>query len=112
MKRCIDAVCDRAPDGELEVTGGSHKYEFAGNWKAQVENILDHYHPAFSHESTTSASGRQFSRREGEEDGTQVFDADGGISRWDEAEIVTCEGGHGYQGPMPGADKPKSGEIF
>ena len=112
MKRCIDTIVERAPDGEIEVTGGVHKYEFRGNWKAQVENILDHYHPAFSHESTTNPDGRQFSRREGEVEGTPIFDAGGGIAAWDEAEIVTFDGGHGYQGPMPGADKAKSGPIF
>ena len=112
MRRCIDVVCERAPAGEIEVTGGVHKYEFHGNWKAQVENILDHYHPAFSHESTTTESGVQFARREGEESGTAIFDAQGGISEWDKAEIVTFAGGHGYQGPMPGADKARSGPVF
>lgn len=112
MKRCIDAVCDRAPAGTVEVTGGVHKYEFHGNWKAQVENILDHYHPAFSHESTTTEAGVQFARREGEAEGTHVFDREGGISEWDKAEIVTFEGGHGFQGPMPGADKARGGPLF
>jgi benzoate/toluate 1,2-dioxygenase alpha subunit len=112
MRACIDAICDRAPDGEIEVTGGVHKYEFRGNWKAQVENILDHYHPAFSHESTMNADGRQFERSVGEEAGTAIFDRQGGVSEWDAAEISTFEHGHGYQGPMPGSDKAKSGALF
>lgn len=112
MKRCLDTIVDRAPDGEVDLTGGVHTYEYRGNWKAQAENVLDHYHPAFSHESTTGQGGVQFGRREGEEAGTPIIDERGGISSWDKAEIVTFEGGHGYQGPMPGADKPKSGVIF
>lgn len=112
MQRCIDTIIERAPDGEIEVAGGVHKYEFSGNWKAQVENILDHYHPAFSHESTVVEDGRQFGRREGETEGTQIFDQDGGINLWDKAEIVTFDQGHGYQGPMPGADKAKAGALF
>ena len=112
MKACIDTVCDRAPAGEIEVTGGTHKYEFRGNWKAQVENILDHYHPAFSHESTTDSGGRQFERREGDAERSQIIDAQGGVSAWDDAEITTFEHGHGYQGPMPGADAARLGPIF
>jgi len=112
MRACIDTITDRAPDGEIEVTGGAHKYEFLGNWKAQVENILDHYHPAFSHESTVVSDGKQFGRREGEQEGTEIFDRDGGVSGWDKAEIVSFDQGHGFQGPMPGADKPKAGALF
>lgn len=112
MLRCIDEIIDRAPAGEIEVTGGVHRYEYHGNWKAQVENILDHYHPAFSHESTTDQRGTQFRRREGESEGAQVFDQNGGVSSWDEAEIVAFDEGHGYQGPMPGADRPRSGPVF
>lgn len=112
MRKCIDTVTERAPGGAIEVTGGVHRYEYRGNWKAQVENILDHYHPAFSHESTVADGGRQFERREGEAEGTAIFDEGGGISSWDKAEIVAFDGGHGYQGPMPGADKARSGPVF
>ncbi len=112
MQQCIDTIIERAPEGEIELAGGVHRYEFRGNWKAQVENILDHYHPAFSHESTTSDDGRQFDRREGEDGGTPIIDEHGGISIWDRAEIVAFPQGHGLQGPMPGADQPKSGALF
>lgn len=112
MRKCIDTIIERAPDGEIELAGGVHRYEFRGNWKAQVENILDHYHPAFSHESTIVQDGRQFARREGEEAGTSIMDDRGGISAWDQAEIITFDMGHGLQGPMPGADKPKHGPLF
>ena len=112
MLRCIDKIVDRAPEGEIEVTGGVHRYEFRGNWKAQVENILDHYHPAFSHESTTDRQGTQFRRHEGEAEGPQILDREGAFSGWDDAGIFTFEGGHGYQGPMPGAGQPKTGPVY
>lgn len=38
--RCIDKVVDRTPGGEIEVTGDVHRYEYRGNWRARVENIL------------------------------------------------------------------------
>lgn len=111
MRKCIDTIIERAPDEAIELAGGVHRYEFRGNWKAQVENILDHYHPAFSHESTVVAEGRQFQRSESEDEGTPIFDDVGGIASWDRAEIVAFPQGHGLQGPMPGADKPKSGAL-
>ncbi len=112
MRRCIDTVIERAPDGAIELAGGVHRYEFRGNWKAQVENILDHYHPAFSHESTAGGDGRQFRRSAGEDEGTPIYDDAGGVSGWDRAEIVAFPAGHGLQGPMPGADKPKGGALY
>lgn len=112
MRKCIDTIIERAPDEAIELTGGVHRYEFRGNWKAQVENILDHYHPAFSHESTMGAGGRQFARRVGEDEGSPIFDDTGGISGWDKAEIVAFPDGHGLQGPMPGADQVKGGALF
>jgi benzoate/toluate 1,2-dioxygenase subunit alpha len=60
----IDDLVDRAPAGEIIVTGGVHKYQFKGNWKLQIENLNDVYHPHASHESTVAASGRQFRRGE------------------------------------------------
>lgn len=48
----IDRILDRAPDGEIEVRCGVQKYEYAGNWKFQFENFIDHYHAPFTHESS------------------------------------------------------------
>jgi benzoate/toluate 1,2-dioxygenase alpha subunit len=50
-KQYLDLIVDRAPEGEIEVTKGVQKYAFHGNWKLQLENFVDSYHPAFTHES-------------------------------------------------------------
>ena len=49
-KDSIDELVDRAPDGEIDLSGGVHKYMFRGNWKLQLENTVDMYHVPFSHE--------------------------------------------------------------
>ena len=54
----IDELCDRAPEGQVDLSGGVHKYTFRGNWKLQLENTVDMYHVPFSHESSVSRSGR------------------------------------------------------
>ena len=69
--RGIDELVDRAPDGEVELAGGFHRYYFDGNWKHQAENLADQYHAPFSHESSVTPDGYQFSRRPGER-GTRI----------------------------------------
>ncbi len=49
--RCIDDVYDRSPTGEIIVGPAAHRYYYRGNWKFQLENVVDVYHPPFSHES-------------------------------------------------------------
>lgn len=98
----IDEVVNLSPTGEVEVRGGVHKYRFRGNWKAQLENLTDLYHPPFSHESTT-AEGRQF-QRQGAEQGAQLMDEHGRpISFWDETGVWASPRGHGWAGRMPNA---------
>jgi len=113
MRACIDSMIERAPDKAIEVSGGVHKYQFRGNWKAQIENALDHYHPPFTHESTAADDGRQFVRRAGEPAGSPIVDRKArSRSRWDDAEAFAFSGGHGYEGPMPGAEAARGGEVF
>jgi benzoate/toluate 1,2-dioxygenase alpha subunit len=57
MKRNIDDLVDRAPAGELALDAGMHRYVYAGNWKLQVENVLDSYHVPFGHASTVNKQG-------------------------------------------------------
>jgi benzoate/toluate 1,2-dioxygenase alpha subunit len=51
VRRYIDAWCDRAPDGRVTLPVGTHRYEYPGNWKMQVENGVDGYHGNYVHES-------------------------------------------------------------
>ncbi len=47
----IDFFVDLSPEGEIDVRGGIHKYGYRGNWKLQVENSMDGYHPNFVHKT-------------------------------------------------------------
>jgi phenylpropionate dioxygenase-like ring-hydroxylating dioxygenase large terminal subunit len=100
MKGAIDDVINLAPEGEIIVTGGAHRYMYEGNWKAQADNLNDLYHPPYSHESTTK-EGRQF-QRQGSNTGAQFVDDEGNpISFWDETGIRAFPNGHGYCGKLP-----------
>jgi len=76
IKSNIDDLVDRAPDGMLAFDLGMHRYIFNGNWKLQVENVLDSYHVPFGHASTVNKDGVQFARREGDKSGAKVVEAD------------------------------------
>lgn len=45
VKDQLDLFVDLAPGGELDVTAGVHKYAYRANWKFQIENGMDGYHP-------------------------------------------------------------------
>lgn len=51
VKEQIDLFVDLSPEGELDVTAGVHKYGYHANWKFQVENSMDGYHPNFVHQT-------------------------------------------------------------
>ncbi len=62
MKPGIDNLLDRSPTGEVEIVSGVHRYEYRGNWKMQLENGVDEYHPPFSHASSVRKDGGQMQR--------------------------------------------------
>lgn len=47
----LDLFVDLSPDGEIIARSGTHRYGYDGNWKFQMENGVDGYHPNFTHES-------------------------------------------------------------
>jgi benzoate/toluate 1,2-dioxygenase subunit alpha len=97
MKANIDDLVDRAPDGEIAFDAGMHRYVYRGNWKLQIENVLDSYHVPFSHASTVSRDGVQFARREGDEKGSKIV-AEGGrtADEWKKRRSYTVGRGHGW----------------
>jgi len=102
----IDELVDRAPDGEIDLSGGVHKYMFRGNWKLQLENSVDMYHVPFSHESTVSRSGRQFSRRRGTEAGSAISDRGAAADRWEQRSAWGARSaGHSFAGHQPVAEE-------
>ena len=49
----IDNLVDRAPAGELEITGGVLRYLHDSNWKFFVENLNDAMHPMRVHQTSS-----------------------------------------------------------
>jgi len=98
VKRNIDDLVDRAPDGELALDAGMHRYAYNGNWKLQVENVLDSYHVPFGHASTVNKQGVQFARREGDRQGAAVVEADRKetTASWKDRKSYITGNGHGW----------------
>ena len=98
MKRNIDDLVDRAPDGALALDAGMHRYAYNGNWKLQVENVLDSYHVPFGHASTINKQGVQFARREGDRQGATVVEAEKTqtAASWRERKSYIAGNGHGW----------------
>ena len=98
MKRNIDDLVDRAPDGELALDAGMHRYVYAGNWKLQVENVLDSYHVPFGHASTVNRQGVQFARREGDRKGATVVETEKKqtAASWKGRKSYIAGNGHGW----------------
>jgi benzoate/toluate 1,2-dioxygenase subunit alpha len=98
MKGNIDDLVDRAPDGELALDAGMHRYVYSGNWKLQVENVLDSYHVPFGHASTVNKQGVQFARREGDRTGATVVETDKKetAASWKDRKSYIVGNGHGW----------------
>jgi phenylpropionate dioxygenase-like ring-hydroxylating dioxygenase large terminal subunit len=112
-KDSIDELCDRAPDGEVDLSGGVHRYTFRGNWKLQLENTVDMYHVPFSHESTVSRSGRQFGRRPGDSAGSAISDRGSAAARWEQRTAWGSRAnGHSYAGHQPVAETLPDDPLF
>ena len=82
VKAQIDLFCDLSPQGALRLRSGSHRYGYHANWKFQLENTLDGYHPNFVHQSFFDVVSSHSGRR------TAVFDGD--------SESLTRELGEGH----------------
>lgn len=52
----FDDMCDRAPEGEVEVVPNCFRIIQKSNWKIFLENQLDALHPSVTHESTGRAA--------------------------------------------------------
>ncbi len=98
---CLDDLAASAPDGEVEIRGGVHRYMYRGNWKFQVDNLSDMYHPAYSHESSSRPSGQQFVRRKGDKGGIQFFEKKGRAKSLDPLGVSALPNGHSWQGGLP-----------
>jgi phenylpropionate dioxygenase-like ring-hydroxylating dioxygenase large terminal subunit len=62
-KYYIDLFMDLSPEGEVDARCGTHKYGYDGNWKFQMENGVDGYHPNFVHQSFFEIQGKTLGRK-------------------------------------------------
>ena len=115
MKRHIDDMVNRSPDGELDACAGVFRYRFNANWKIQMENQNDLYHPMFTHASTTAEDGRQFRRQGAAEDeagSVKLLEEKSALNeQWEELSVGGHRYGHTYMGMFP-MDKANSGPVF
>ncbi|MGH6671661.1 MAG: aromatic ring-hydroxylating oxygenase subunit alpha [Xanthobacteraceae bacterium] len=114
MKGNIDDLVDRAPDGQLALDAGVHRYVFSGNWKLQVENVLDSYHVPFGHASTVNKQGVQFARREGDQKGAAVVETEKKqtSASWKERKSFIAGNGHGWTSNTALDDGKRSSAVF
>lgn len=64
-KRYLDLMVERAPEGKIAAVKPL-QYHYRGNWKLQVENYSDNYHPAVLHHSVLSIGARMLKEKFGE----------------------------------------------
>ena len=115
MKGNIDDLVDRAPDGELAFDLGMHRYAYDGNWKLQIENVLDSYHVPFGHASTVNKQGVQFARREGDQEGAKVVEAkdqNKTATSWRDRKGYVVGNGHGWTSNTTLEDSKRSSPAF
>ena len=93
----IDNLCDRSPEGEVEVVGGVFQVMQQSNWKVFYENLHDTMHAPITHESSFMAA-----REEAKELGEMPFELlimDGNgepYEFWEKLELRAYKHGHGY----------------
>ena len=93
----IDNLCDRSPEGEVEVVGGVFQVMQQSNWKVFYENLHDTMHAPITHESSFVAA-----REEAKELGEMPFELlimDGNgepYEFWEKLELRAYKNGHGY----------------
>jgi phenylpropionate dioxygenase-like ring-hydroxylating dioxygenase large terminal subunit len=110
----FDDMVDRAPEGEVEVTGGVFRTVSRANWKIQVENSNDALHPHATHQSAIEACDAVTAPRQPTSLGAHDVDilkANGApLKRMDQMGVFACEYGHSYLGSLP--VPPKGGAGF
>jgi phenylpropionate dioxygenase-like ring-hydroxylating dioxygenase large terminal subunit len=103
MTTSLDDMIDRAPDGEIEVAGGTFRHAYDGNWKVYFENLCDAAHPLFTHRSSIEAAQQQsdavHSDGSGEIAIRQMRQNGAPYSFWEtQVGIWTYPNGHSYLG--------------
>jgi phenylpropionate dioxygenase-like ring-hydroxylating dioxygenase large terminal subunit len=109
-KIAFDDMCDRAPEGEVEVVPTCFRFVQHSNWKIFMENQLDALHPAVTHESSGQAAAaveRDIALRGGKAplDYHYLSAFTTPLPKWDQVQTVNYPHGHsvlqGYMGLRP-----------
>ena len=100
--KALDNLIDRAPEGEIELSGGGFRQDYPGNWKLHMENANDLVHPTFVHDSSIGV-GRDLETDASKDPATQqalqMYAANGiPLSRMSSAGTCGFERGHSYIG--------------
>src|SRR5207237_2690659 len=110
-KVAFDDMCDRAPEGEVEIVPNCFRVIQHSNWKIFLENQLDALHPSVVHQSTGRAAHeveKQIEKRTGKAPLSyhmlSAF-ATVTIDKWDNFQTLNYPYGHciltGYMGLRP-----------
>ena len=103
IRETIDNMVDRAPGGEVEVTGKvGHRFRHPANWKFFTENLHDAMHPMVAHAGTSAAVRQyleQLSQAHGPVPEAEVIAPFGGsYDFFDDMGFVGLPRGHAYMG--------------
>ena len=107
----FDDMCDRAPEGEVEVVPNCFRVIQHSNWKIFLENQLDALHPSVVHQST-GRSAHDIEKTIAKQTGSAPLSyhmlsafATVTIDKWDNFQTLNYPGGHsvltGYMGLRP-----------
>lgn len=102
-RETIDNMVDRAPDGEIEVTGHTcHRFRHHSNWKFFVENLHDAMHPMVAHAATSHVVKRYLKAHPdtdaGRPEAEVIAPFGGAYEFFDKMGFVGLPSGHGYMG--------------
>jgi phenylpropionate dioxygenase-like ring-hydroxylating dioxygenase large terminal subunit len=106
----FDDMCDRSPQGEVEIVPVCHRVVQQSNWKFFMENQLDALHPSVTHQSTGVAANKveRALKDEGKEPPLYYHYLStfaSSFEQWDSVQTVNFPRGHGilkgYMGLRP-----------
>lgn len=93
----IDNLCDRSPEGEVEVAGGVFQVMQQSNWKVFYENLHDTMHAPITHESSFMAARDEAAARGEMPFELLIMDGNGEpYEFWEKLELCAYPYGHGY----------------
>ncbi|MBS0418375.1 MAG: Rieske 2Fe-2S domain-containing protein [Proteobacteria bacterium] len=106
----FDDMCDRSPEGEVEIVPLCHRVVQQSNWKFFMENQLDALHPSVTHQSTGIAAGRVERKLQQAGETPPLYyhylsTFASSFDQWDSVQTVNFPRGHGilkgYMGLRP-----------